>query len=110
MTPQEVDREFGILRDLTRRTGMLASIQELQLKKWMPAILNRKGQAIFATEDRAVLFDIDGTGLPTEDELRYITVCTRWLLGDDIKVGVRSSTDSWVADERITSPAIPYPA
>lgn len=110
MTPQEVEKEFGILRDLTRRTEMLADIQALQFKKWIPTILKRSGQAIFSGKDRAVLFDIDGPGLPAEDEMRYITVCTRWLLGNDIKVGVRSSTDSWVADEGIRSPAIPHPA
>ena len=103
MTPEEVEKEFGILRDLTRRTGMLADIQTLQLKKWPPAILERKAEITFSPEDRAILYDIDGEGLPSEDRLGYLTVCTRWLLGNDIRVGVRSSTDSWVADGPTTS-------
>lgn len=99
MNPEEVDKEFGILRDLTRRTGMLASIQELQLKKWPPAILGRKAEVVFSPEDRAVLYDIQGDDLPDEMQLGYITKCTKWLLGEDIKVGVRASNGSWVSDE-----------
>ncbi len=100
MTQDEVEREFGILRDLTRRTGMLAEIQLTQLKKWPTVILNRKSEVIFSPEDRAVLYDIQGEGIPDEAALGYISHCTKWLLGKDIRVGVRSSTDSWVSDEQ----------
>lgn len=92
---EDVVEQLYLLKDLTKRTGILHEVQRMQLDYWIRIVLDK---AIDHTlmlellgESRSVTFDVKTKGRQKDIEIRLkpLTEWVKWLLGDDLTVKVR---------------------
>ena len=100
MNPQDVKEQLGLLRELTRRTGVLHEAQVLQLSYWVRIMVDNSTDAVILPEldvnDQlaAITFDVttEGRDRPiTElrERLVHLDEHVKFLLGSQIATKVK---------------------